>query len=230
MRSRSAQVLLALVCFVLGILLVVQFRTQTRLSRQVASLPISEQMQIINNLSQANDQLRAEVAGLQLQLSEYEQTVGKSELDRMVQDINMLRVINGSSEVSGAGVELTIGGTIGPRGRLRAEEMHDLINELRDAGAEAIAINNIRLVVNSSFTNSSDGIIVNGDRLLVPPYVIQAIGEPQGLETALKRPGGLITPLTEFYPGVQITIFRKTKIVLPKAEHVIDLKVARVPE
>jgi uncharacterized protein YlxW (UPF0749 family) len=227
-KQRSAQIVLAVVCFALGIMLVTQFRTHTRIVRQ--TMPVTEQVLIIGNLSDANQKLRQEVEGLRRQLEEYEQTVGKSDLDRMVQDINQLRVVNGSSEVSGPGIQLNIGGDFGPLGRMRAEELQDLVNELRDAGAEAIAVNGVRLVANSSFIGASGGIILNGDRLLVAPYTFDVIGQGENLERALTRQGGLVAYFSGRYPGAELKIFRKSTLVLPKADNLPSLRVAQLVE
>lgn len=224
MENRSAQIILAVVCFLLGIMLVVQFRTHTRIVRNTAALPVAEQATIIRNLVDANEKLRKEVLDLGYQLDEYEMAVGRSELDRMVLDLNRLRIINGSSEVSGPGIEITV------QGMLRPEDLQDLVNELRDAGAEAIAVNHHRVVINSSFTAGDGGVLMNGEHLLRGPFVFQAIGNSEGLESAMIRQGGLLTVIQSSRPDIEITVFHKSRLVLPRADRLLALQLARVPE
>lgn len=230
MRQRSAQISLALVCFLLGIMLVVQFRTHSRLVRDTLSLPANEQTTMIGNLYESNRKLRQEVEDLQRQLLDYESSLGKSELDRMVEDINRLRTVNGGSEVSGQGVEVTVEGVLRADGSIAPEDAADLVNELRDAGAEAIAVNGVRITVNSSFTRAEGGIVLNGDRVVKAPFVFQAIGQADALERALNRQGGLVAWLQGTYPGARITVYLKPKLVLPKSEHTLVLKLAQPAE
>ena len=230
MRQRSAQLSLALVCFLLGAMLVVQFRTQSRIVRDSLTLPVNEQTTIIGNLYESNQKLRQEVVDLQRQLTDYESSLGRSELDRMVADINRLRTVNGVSEVSGPGVEVTVEGSLRADGSLAPEDAADLVNELRDAGAEAMAVNGVRLTVNSSFTRAEGGIVINGDRIVSAPFVFQAVGQADALERALNRQGGLVAWLQGTYPGARITVYLKPKLVLPKSDHTLALKLAQPVE
>lgn len=227
LRQRSAQISLALVCFLLGIMLVVQFRTHTRIIDRTLTLPANEQRTAIASLYDANQKLRQEVDDLRAQLLGYEGSLGKSELDSMVADINRLRAVNGTSEVSGPGVEVTIEGQLRTDGSIAPEDAGDLVNELRDAGAEAIAVNGVRVTVNTYFARADGGLTVGGDRVIKVPYVFQAIGQPEALESTLNRPAGMISWLKGKYPGAGITIYRKTALVLPKGDHNVAFKLAK---
>ncbi|MHB1133234.1 MAG: DUF881 domain-containing protein [Chloroflexota bacterium] len=230
MRQRSAQISLAVVCFLLGIALVVQFRTQSRVESNVLGLTVTEQWSIASNLTEANNKLRREVDELRHQLLEYESSVGKSELDRMVTDVNRLRIVNGASEVSGPGVELTLSGQLRADGSVAPEDLGDLVNELRDAGAEGIAVNGIRVALGSSFARAEGGVLVNGDRLISAPYVVEGLGNAEALERALTRQGGLVGSLRVMYPGATITVYLKPNVVLPRADHSLTFKLAQPVE
>ncbi|MDA8216641.1 MAG: DUF881 domain-containing protein, partial [Dehalococcoidales bacterium] len=206
-----------------GIMLVTQFRTHTRIVKDTLALPLNEQMMIVGNLSDSNQKLRKEVETLQDQLNAYEGTVGKSELDRMVADVNQLRIVNGVSEVSGPGIEVTINANLVP------EDLQDMVNELRDAGAEAIAVNGHRVVVDTSFVYQGGEVVINGDQIIRPPYVVDAVGNADDLERALNRQGGLVASLQGIYTGAQIAVYHKTNLVLPKSDHAITMEVASVP-
>lgn len=230
MRKRSAQVALAVVCFLLGVMLVVQFRTHTRIVNDVLKRPANEQWTYASSLTEANQKLRKEVEDLRAQLLAYELAVGSSELGKMVDDINRLRVVNGASEVSGPGIQIIIAGTLRASGGLSPEELNDLVNELRNAGAEAIAVNGYRVTLNSSFSRAGGGVVINGKSPISAPYTIEAIGQTDLLEPALDRPGGLLYSFKGIYPGARITVYRKANLVLPQREVEPTLKVARVEE
>lgn len=134
--------------------------------------------------------------------------MSQSDLDTMANELNQLRIIAGNSDVTGPGVQLSISAP------LKAEDVMDLVNELRNAGAEAIAVNGQRVVVRSSFTNAQEGVVMNGVEIK-SPYVFSAIGNSQTLQTALERIGGLLSIVETNYPSAIITLQKRDKIELP---------------
>ncbi|HWQ51560.1 MAG TPA: DUF881 domain-containing protein, partial [Terriglobales bacterium] len=78
-----------------------------------------------------------------------------------------------------------------------------VVNELRDAGAEAIAINGERLIATSEIRCAGSIVSVNNNRYAAP-YVITAIGDPDALESALKMRGGVVDQLAPWGIGVGI--------------------------
>lgn len=197
-----------IVGLVVGILGVTQFRTQDNILKALQTENPINQAQAISNLLEANAALVREVRSLEAQLDKYSQGLERSGLEALVADLNRLKVLNGLVEVWGPGVEVSVGG------RLLAEEVHDIINELRNAGAEAMSINGQRLVA-SSIVNQDRGDLVVDGTTLTPPYVFQSIGDIQTMEVALERKGGIIPLLRHTYPDSRITVIRVTRMILP---------------
>lgn len=197
-----------IVGLVVGILGVTQFRTQSKIITALQTESPINQAQAISNLLEANAALVREVRSLEAQLDKYSQGLERSGLEALVADLNRLKVLNGLVEVWGPGVEVSVGG------RLLVEEVHDIINELRNAGAEAMSINGQRLVA-SSIVNQDRGDLVVDGTTLTPPYVFQSIGDIQTMEVALERKGGIIPLLRHTYPDSRITVIRVTRMVLP---------------
>ena len=106
--------------------------------------------------------------------------------------------------------------------------VHDLdvlsvINELKNAGAEAISINDQRLTPNSGIICGGNIIDVNGEKVGAP-FVIKAIGLPEQL-AALNRPGGYLVRLKEYSIGVE---FKKSNnITIPKYTGTLTYKYAK---
>lgn len=216
MKSRSAQLLLTIVCFVLGLLLVAQFRTQRMAGGYILSASSADQLIIISSLVENNARLREEMEALEGQLDEYQQTTGRAVLEGLVEELNKVRIINGLVEVSGAGVEVSIDGSIG------VLDLQDLINELRNAGAEALAVNGERLTLYSVIASPEDGVMTINGTQFSRPYVLQAIGDPETMETALLRSGGLIATLEHNYEGLAVSVIRRDRMVLPVYEGTIE--------
>lgn len=197
-----------IVGLVVGILGVTQFRTQDNILMALQKENPINQAQAISNLLEANAALDREVRSLEAQLDKYIQGLERSGLEALVADLNRLKVLNGLVEVWGPGVEVSVGG------RLLAEEAHDIINELRNAGAEALSINGQRLVASSVVNQGREDLVVDGTTI-TPPYVFQSIGDVQTMEVALERKGGIIPLLRHTYPESRITVVRVTRMILP---------------
>lgn len=97
-------------------------------------------------------------------------------------------------------------------GRLQAEDILKLINELKAAGAKAISINDQRLVINTEIVTSGTTLMVNQTRLS-QPIVIKAIGPSDVLMNALKIRGGILEYL-EFFE-VDVKLIRESWLSVP---------------
>ncbi len=221
MTARSSRLSLTIVCLLLGVLLVAQLRTQRRI---IVTLPSSaEQALIISSLVESNAKLREEVEALRSQLRRYQEAEGQGVLQALVDELNRIKMVNGLVEVSGPGVEVRI------EGRVSALDMQDMVNELRNTGAEAIAVNGQRLIVSSVIASDGTGMIVNGVRIS-EPYIFQAIGHQETIARALTRKGGLIALLEARYEGLDITVSRRDKMVLPIYRGSFEFRYATVVE
>jgi uncharacterized protein YlxW (UPF0749 family) len=221
-KVRSAQLLLSAVCLIFGVLLMVQFRTQGKIAKQLVAESSADQAQIIANLYDANVALRKEVDGLARQVRENDETSGAARAAQLAADLRKFRIVNGSVAAIGPGVEISV------EADLRPEDVQDLINELRNAGAEALALNGQRLTVRSAVTSDHGAIVVN-DRKLIAPYVFSAVGAPDTLERALTRKGGLVSYLQTTYPEGHFSVSKSDKLTLPVAETTTAFQVA-VPD
>lgn len=208
MRGRSAQLTITLVCLIFGALLMIQFRTQGKIAKAQLAESASDQAAIISNLYDANLELRREVAKLAVQQQEYERSLEQSDLTDMATELNKLRVLTGLSEVSGPGVELRVSTQIRP------EYVQDLVNEFRNAGAEAIAISGQRVAANSALTSYEGKVVIDGT-ILEAPFVFEAIGSPETLDRALGRKGGMVSYLKNTYPEAEILLAKRASLTLP---------------
>lgn len=101
---------------------------------------------------------------------------------------NTLAILAGTVGAEGAGIEITM---TAPAGAVTASVLLDAVQEMRDAGAEVIAVNGVaRVVAQTWFLDDDAGVRVSG-RVLKPPYVMEAIGDPDTLFEAVTFRGGL---------------------------------------
>lgn len=215
MRVRSAQISLTIVALVLGLLLVMQLRTQGRIAKSMAAQSATDQSTIISNLYDANTALRAEVQKLRDELDKYDGSIGQNDLTTMEQELDKLSIANGITEVVGPGVKLTTNAD------LRPEDLEDLINEMRNAGAEAIGLNGMRVTVRTAVTRENGTVMVGGSPA-APPYELLSIGNPDTLERALLRKGGLVTYLQNTYTGATVSVTKQDNLVIPADTHTAE--------
>jgi len=143
----------------------------------------------IDELEEARDELLTSSQRRQAALEQ-----GRSELD-------VLAILSGTVAATGPGITVTV---TDPDGSVLAASMLNGIEELRDAGAEAIEVNDqVRVVASTSFTEVADQIVVD-DVTLFPPYVIDAIGSPQTLSEAMVFPGGFSDEVEELGGAVGV--------------------------
>jgi uncharacterized protein YlxW (UPF0749 family) len=110
--------------------------------------------------------------------------------------------------VSGPGVELSLDAD------LRPVDLLDLLNELRNAGSEAISIGGQRVVYKPGVTGTTGHLFVD-DLPVTTPVIIDAIGAPDVLDRALARKGGMLSYLRTSYPRAAITMTTRDSLRLP---------------
>lgn len=209
---------LAIFAVLIGIVLVAQFRSQAR-PTELTSLPVAELSTRIQTLSDGNAQIRAALTEQRDLLAEYQAAgaQGFSALDVSREELRRIRAFSGLSAVEGQGIIVRVSGS------LDAIAVNDLINELRNAGAEAIAVDSTRITASSVVVQGARALEIDGapmDRT----FTLLAIGDPDGLIAALERPGGIVTQLEQFVsatitvsPAATLQVPATTRNLTPEA-------------
>lgn len=212
MHRQRNQATIALVAFILGLLVVVQLRAQTGGSA-FAGLSSQELTVLVANLNARNDQLRREVATLDRDLAALlaNEQRGDASIDELRADLRRVRLYAGLDPAIGPGVTITVRGPIDGAG------VEALVNELRNAGAEALAIDTTRLVPGVVVGGPPALVTVDG-HLLSEPFVIQAIGAPDKLTGSLTRSGGIIAQLAATQPDVTVEVLPIESVRVPATE------------
>lgn len=200
MRDRHSQLSLTAVAFVLGLLVVVQLRGQTGGSA-LQGLSAQNLTTLVASLNAANDRLRSEVSTLQDQLDvlRADRATGATSVGQLQSDLGRIRAWAGLDPVAGRGVEIVVSGEID------ASAVADLLNELRNAGAEAIAVEDIRVVARTTVSGVPGALDLDGF-LLRDPFAIRAIGRPETLVGSLTRVGGIIAELSATTPSATVDV------------------------
>jgi len=213
LRATRTQAVIAVIFMVLGFLIVIAIRDQDE-TVPLASARSEDLVTILDDLTTRRGSLEAEARRLEVAR---ERLVSGSEGQALIEAqrrANALEVLAGTTEVSGAGIRVAINGD-----GVDASTLLDAVQELRDAGAEAIAINGLRVVANTWFADSPSGISVSGESTGAP-VVVLAIGDPQTMTTALRIPGGVAESVRA--AGGTIRIEPADEVVIPALSSAAD--------
>lgn len=200
MRTLRGRWAVGAVLFVMGVLLVVQFRAQTA-NGGLANLTTQDLTTLIANLNERNTELRSEVADLQTQLRTLQgtQQTGQSNVGQLQSELQQLRMWSGLDAVEGQGVDIAVSGPI------TAAAANDILNELRIAGVEAMAIGGVR-VVPGTVVGGSPGALSVENVALPTPFHLQAVGDPSNLQAILQRAGGVVSRIEVAQPEVTVEV------------------------
>lgn len=226
-RSKSWLFPVTVLCMFLGAMLALSFKTQ----RQAASEGFPQRLPALRtefrNIKEDNEKLRRDLAYYKAREEELarQQAQGLSSAKGLQQTLDETKMLAGTVAVHGPGVVATIDDSpkLDPAEteQLTIEQymVHDydirtVVNELFNAGAEAIAVNEQRLIATSSIRCAGTPVLVNTIKCQ-PPYVVKAIGKPDDLETALKQQGGAAEGL---FLLDMIKIEKKPDVLVPAYE------------
>lgn len=217
-RLSRAQVTAGLLSALLGFALVVQ--VQANRNEGLAGLRQDELVRILDEVTQRSDELEREAAALRRERSEL---VTGSDTQRAAQEAAEERavvqgILAGTLPAEGPGIELTI---TEPEGEIPAHVLYNVLEELRNAGAEAIQLNDVRVTASTYVVDTQDGVEVDG-RVLEAPYRWRVIGDPSTMTTALDIPGGALASVRN--------ASGRTTVTTPELVEVEAIKEVRVPE
>lgn len=207
-----------LICFLLGFMVSIQLKTtQDNLKTSTQYQRIEKLSDMLLRTEQERDELKAEVVRLKEDNNLH---------NEFPQKVNLLA---GTTAVKGSGVVLSIEDSkknISSTDNTNLYIIHDedilkVINELRAAGAEAISLNDQRLIATSEIRCAGPTISVNNTRVAAP-FVIKAIGNAKNMEDAVKMRGGVAESLSVW--GIQIDIKKDNNIVIPAYKGATEFK------
>ncbi|OBR94934.1 MULTISPECIES: DUF881 domain-containing protein [Clostridium] len=198
MRKVASQISVALVCCILGFMLTYQFRV---LMKQDNTLNLNNQNSSdvtveIEQYKKEKAALETKVNDLQNKVKGYEDAAAsKSDSTKnLLDELENSRILIGEVDVKGQGVVIYLNPNSNLFGNSVNNHITDkdlvyLVNELRFAGAEAISINDIRVVSRTGIRTAGNYILINDEKISPSKrIVIQAIGDKSLLYSAMSFP------------------------------------------
>ena len=223
MAARIAQLSLFAVATLIGALLVGQLRSQAR-PIELSNLSAQELSTLIENFAARNVELSDGLGDLREQIRDYERAEVDGQSNQAIgeEDLERILAFGGLRAVEGQGVLIRAEGSFDPKA------VNDLIYELRSAGAEAIAVDDIRITASSVAVLGAGAIEIDGvpiDRV----FEIRAIGSPDGLASAMGRPGGIMLLLQQSI-SARFDVIPRENLTVPATERDLTPQAARPVE
>lgn len=203
-RPAKGQIAVALILCLFSMVLVTQVRHRSA-QDEYAAMSRSDLITVLDRLSTSSRQLDSEIADLretkrQLQSGADSHKIAEKQA---VEEQHRLQVMSGTTPVSGPGVTITIHD---PRDKVTSDLLLNAVEELRDAGAEAIAVNSdIRVVANTWFGRDANGLVISGKKVR-RPMTLTVLGEPHALTEGAKFRGGLVSQVESAQVGGSVSI------------------------
>lgn len=177
---------IGLMCFVLVYVMFLQFKVveQTDLT-EIETMQEQELREALASWKSKYDDASEQLQETITKKEEYIEKINSNEeaTELLEKDLENANILLGKTDVKGEGVIVTLENN--DTSLITADDLVTLINELKDAGAEAISINDQRI------TNMTDIVLINDRHILVnsqnisSPYVVKAIGNKTYLQSAL---------------------------------------------
>jgi uncharacterized protein YlxW (UPF0749 family) len=202
---------ISMVAVFIGLMIAMQFRTNNSVEQAV---PVDRLQELTIEKKQVErdlEQLKEEFADLQIKLEE----AGKSHTaatGALESELFKNKLYGGLVPVEGQGVEVLLDNQEGSFYNIKDDDLLKLLNDLRGAGAEAIAVNDQRILATTEVRLAGSHINVNLTRLS-PPYKVVAIGPSGTLKSSLEIRGGLTEYLSDL--GVSVTVESKDRVLVP---------------
>ena len=229
MKKKQIAITLGVMCLLLTIAICVQIRTMNSASSTVSqTLADNELRDQVLRMKERYDNASNDLVNAQKELEKVRQSATQDDetAEAKEQELKENNMILGNTDVTGEGVEIVLADAVNISSSLSASDqiihygdIQDVVNELRNAGAEAIEVNGQRIVNTSAITCEGNIIKINGERI-GSPFTIKAIGSKDLLYGALERAGSILDWIRD--AGNTATVTKQDNITINRYAGVIS--------
>jgi len=226
-------IIIGIMFFLLTMIIFIQFKTISYTDVDtLETMQESELRAEITGIKTKYDETLSKLEETNSKIKEYEETINTEKEASVVlqEELMNSRNILGKNVVQGEGVIVTLTDVeVGKFGKIYAKDLIQLVNNLRAAGAEAISINDQRIVPNSYISDITSTFISVNRKKIVSPYVVKAIGDVTYLESGLsqKQYGYIDTKRNE---GKGVTLEKSDSIIINAYNGELKFKHAKEAE
>ena len=205
---------ITLICVILGTMIAWQYKS-INYNQNIATFQnkrLEELQDELIKLQKSNNELRTRLQELKDENMAYERNrVGNDEAEKIMRKkLEEARIFGGLVPVKGKGIIITLDNN--GYATVTEGDIFDVVNELRAAGAQAISVNDERIVAMSEIRETGKYILINGVQMEAP-FVIKAISDPDKLERSLMIIDGVIDRLKDYQ--LNVSLKKSDEIIIP---------------
>ncbi len=220
---------IGLVCILLISIMFAQFRTVEETDITGIETAREEELrEMLANWKSKYEEANQKVEETRIKIEEYKNKAASVEETNNLLDEELLQTnkLVGKTDVTGEGVIINL--IDNENTQIEDTDLLKLVNELRLAGAEAISINDKRIVNMSEIVKVDETILINTQRV-TSPYVVKAIGNQKYLSSALSlKNSGYIDKYTSYGKTINMTLEKNIKILAYSGgNNLMELKYAK---
>jgi len=233
MNRKLIALILGIMCFILTIAIAVQYRVVENASKIAGTEFNSELKTEVLKWKERYEQVYSflEEEENTLEIIREQATNNSNSSSELQKQLKTLNALIGTIDVNGEGVVITVSDnrnitseTLGIFDNISNYLIHDkdllmLVNELKNSGAEAISINDERIINTTSITCDGNVILIN-DNKISSPFVIKAIGSQAAIIGGVQRPGGYLDYLDRY--GLVAGVEQQDNVTIYKYNGIID--------
>lgn len=219
--------------FILTMILFTQFKTveQTDITA-IETMRETELKSELSSWKTKYDEVNLKLSETENRISEYNKTIS-SNADSAVlieKEVEEYEKYLGYTKLRGEGIIITLKDSEDGNSEknINHSDLLSLVNELKLAGAEAISINDERIVNTSEITSIRDGIVIINTARVSNPYEVRAIGNKKYLESAITIKNGFLDEMKDYNKNVEYRL--EDKIEVPKYEGKMELEYSKINE
>jgi len=164
-----------LIALLVALVATVQIRSQAEVERSLVGTDPTSLAFLIDDLHRANESLDTEKADLVRQRAQLQSGEAGAADQVLTDEANRLRAIEGLTPVHGPGVVIVIDAS-----GLTALDLQDALNNLAAGGAEAVDVNDRRVLMGVPVYQTGGGVAIDGT-VVTPPWTISVIGDANRL-------------------------------------------------
>ncbi|MSS45573.1 DUF881 domain-containing protein [Cutibacterium sp. WCA-380-WT-3A] len=213
----TGQILVAIILCLCSFMVVTQVRSRHD-QDAYSTMSRADLVTMLDSLSDSSRQLDSEIADLRATTRELQSGADSRKVAQQQAEerLTRMKILAGTVPVHGPGVTITIDD---PDNKVTSDMMLDAVEEMRDAGAEAIMLNNtVRVVADTWFAPSPDGLQVSG-ATVTRPYTLTIIGEPHDLKEGAKFRGGLVSQMESDKVGASVEVTTSQDLTITAIAH-----------
>ena len=217
---------IGIACFALALVMSMQFKivNETDIT-SIENMREAELRTELANWKSKYEETNQKYEEISSKIEEYKQNKqSNEETEKLVdEELTQINMSAGKTDVQGEGIEITLKDTDNEEiSRISSDDLLLIVNSLKSAGAEAISINDERIINMSDIVDINESFIkINGQRI-VGPYIIKAIGNQSYLESALVGNGGPVDEMKKI--GQDVSISKNNKVKILKYNKEIKIK------